>query len=277
MSSPRDPVLPPSTTGAASSGEFVRLEVEDGVGTLRIDRPKMNALNMQVQEEIRAAAAEASARDDVRAVVVYGGEKVFAAGADIKEMAGLSYTDMVARSGSLQSAFTAVAKIPKPVVAAVTGYALGGGCELAMCADIRIAGQGARLGQPEILLGIIPGAGGTQRLSRLVGPAKAKDIIFTGRFVSADEALRIGLVDKVVPDDQVYAESLTWARQFSTAAAFALRAAKESVDRGLEVDLDTGLEVERVQFAALFATEDRSTGMASFVAEGPGRARFQGR
>jgi enoyl-CoA hydratase/carnithine racemase len=258
-------------------GEFVRLEVEDGVGTIRIDRPKMNALNVQVQEEIRACAAEAAERDDVRAVIVYGGERVFAAGADVKEMADMAYTDMVARSGALQSAFTAVARIPKPVVAAVTGYALGGGCELAMCADVRIAGEGATLGQPEILLGIIPGAGGTQRLARLVGPAKAKDIIFTGRFVPAEEALRIGLVDQVVADDQVYAAAQTWARQFSSAASFALRAAKESVDRGLETDLETGLEIERVQFAALFATEDRSTGMRSFVANGPGKAEFQGR
>ena len=258
-------------------GEFVRLEVEDGVGTIRIDRPKMNALNVQVQEEIRACAAEAAERDDVRAVIVYGGERVFAAGADVKEMADMAYTDMVARSGGLQSAFTAVAKIPKPVVAAVTGYALGGGCELAMCADVRIAGEGATLGQPEILLGVIPGAGGTQRLARLIGPAKAKDIIFTGRFVQADEALRIGLVDQVVADDQVYAAAQTWARQFSAAASVALRAAKESVDRGLEPDLDTGLEIERVQFAALFATEDRTTGMRSFVDNGPGKAEFQGR
>jgi enoyl-CoA hydratase/carnithine racemase len=258
-------------------GELVRLEVEDGVATLRIDRPKMNALNKQVQEEIRAAAEEATRREDVRAVVVYGGERVFAAGADIKEMADMSYTDMVERSGALQSAFTAVARIPKPVVAAVTGYALGGGCELAMCADIRIAADDATLGQPEILLGIIPGAGGTQRLSRLVGPAKAKDIIFTGRFVKADEALAIGLVDKVVPADQVYAEAVAWAKQFTAAAAYALRAAKESVDHGLEVDLDTGLEIERIQFAALFATQDRTTGMRSFMENGPGKARFEGR
>jgi enoyl-CoA hydratase/carnithine racemase len=170
-----------------------------------------------------------------------------------------------------------VAKIPKPVVAAVTGYALGGGCELALCADIRIAGEGATLGQPEILLGIIPGAGGTQRLSRLVGPSRAKDIIFTGRFVQADEALRIGLVDRVVPDAQVYTEALAWAQQFSAAASYAVRAAKESIDRGLEVDLDTGLEIERVQFAALFATEDRGIGMRSFMENGPGKAEFRGR
>ena len=258
-------------------GEFVRLEVADGVGTLRLDRPKMNALNVAVQEEIRVAAHEASDRDDVRVVVIYGGERVFAAGADIKEMAEMSYTDMVDRSGPLQSALSAVAAIPKPTVAAVTGYALGGGCELALCADIRIAAADAKLGQPEILLGIIPGAGGTQRLSRLVGPSKAKDIIFSGRFVDAEEALRIGLVDQVVPAAEVYDAALAWARQFTSGPAYALRAAKEAIDAGLEVGLATGLEIERVQFAALFATQDRATGMRSFIENGPGKARFEGR
>jgi enoyl-CoA hydratase/carnithine racemase len=258
-------------------GEFVRLEVADGVGTIRLDRPKMNALNAQVQDEIRTAATEASERDDVKAVVVYGGERVFAAGADIKEMADMSYTDMVKRSGRLQAAFTAVARIPKPVVAAVTGYALGGGCELALCADVRFAADDAVLGQPEILLGIIPGAGGTQRLTRLVGPSRAKDLIFTGRFVKADEALAIGLVDRVVPADELHEAALTWARQFAGAATYALRAAKESIDRGIEVDLETGLEIERQQFAALFATADRGIGMQSFVESGPGKAKFEGR
>jgi enoyl-CoA hydratase/carnithine racemase len=258
-------------------GEFVRVESEGGVATIRIDRPKMNALNAQVQEEIRAAAGECTDRDDVKAVVVYGGERVFAAGADIKEMADMSYTDMVKRSGALQSSLTAVARIPKPVVAAVTGYALGGGCELALCADVRIAAENAVLGQPEILLGIIPGAGGSQRLSRLVGPSKAKDLIFTGRFVKAEEALRIGLVDRVVPAAEVYGEAVAWARQFTGAASYALRAAKDAVDRGLEVDLETGLEIERQQFAALFGTEDRTIGMRSFVENGPGKAQFVGR
>jgi enoyl-CoA hydratase/carnithine racemase len=256
---------------------FGRLEVAAGVGTMRLDRPKMNALNEQVQEEIRAVAGEAAARDDVKAVVVYGGERVFAAGADIKEMAAMSHTDMVKRSTGLTSAFTAVARIPKPVVAAVTGYALGGGCELALCADVRIAADDAVFGQPEVLLGIIPGAGGTQRLTRLVGPSRAKDIIFTGRFVQADEALAIGLADRLVPADQVYAEAVAWARQFTGAASYAVRAAKEAIDRGLEVDLDTGLEIERQQFAALFATEDRTIGMSSFVENGPGKAQFKGR
>ena len=258
-------------------GEFVRLEVEDGVGTIRLDRPKMNALSVQVQEEIRAAAHEAADRDEVKAVVVYGGARLFAAGADVKEMADMSYTDMVKRSGGLQSSFTAVARIPKPVVAAVTGYALGGGCELAMCADIRIAADNATLGQPEILLGIIPGAGGTQWLTRLVGPAKAKDLIFSGRFVKADEALAIGLVDRVVPAADVYTEAVAWAKQFTGGATYAIRAAKEAIDRGLEVDLETGLEIERQQFAALFGTEDRTIGMRSFLENGPGKAEFRGR
>lgn len=257
-------------------GEFVNLTVSEGVGTIRLDRPKMNALNVQVQEEIRAAALGATANDDVRAVVIYGGERVFAAGADIKEMADMSYADMAKRSGPLQSSLTAVAAIPKPTVAAITGYALGGGCELALCADYRIAAEDAKLGQPEVLLGIIPGAGGTQRLSRLVGPSKAKDLIYTGRFVDAAESLQIGLVDKVVPAAEVYDAAVAWASQFSGGAAMALRAAKESIDSGLGVDLTTGLEIERQQFAALFATEDRAIGMKSFVENGPGKAEFKG-
>src|SRR5207237_4506846 len=142
-----------------------------------------------------------SARDHVRAVVVYGGPRAFAAGADVKEMAAMTHADMLARAEPLQAAFTAVAEIPKPVIAAISGYALGGGCELALCADVRICAEGARLGQPEILLGVIPGAGGTQRLARLIGPARAKDLNFTGRTVEADEALRLRLVDRVGPAD----------------------------------------------------------------------------
>ena len=185
-------------------GEFVRVEVADAIATIRLDRPKMNALNAQVQEEIAAAAAEVSQDAAVRAVILYGGERVFAAGADIKEMEQLGYPQMAERSARLQAAFSAVADIPKPVVAAVTGYALGGGLELALCADFRVLGESAKVGQPEILLGIIPGAGGTQRLPRLIGPARAKDLIFTGRQVPAAEALAIGLADAVVPDEEVY-------------------------------------------------------------------------
>jgi enoyl-CoA hydratase/carnithine racemase len=259
------------------NGEFVRLETADGVGTIRLERPPMNALSAQVQEEIRAAAREATERADVRAVIVYGGPKVFAAGADVKEMAGWSYQQMVDRSKGLQSAFTAVAAIPKPTIAAVTGYALGGGCELALCCDLRIAGDNAKLGQPEILLGIIPGAGGTQRLPRLIGPSRAKEIIFTGRFVAADEALRIGLVDQVVAPDDVFTAAFDLAMRLAAGAPYALRAAKEAIDGGLEVDLATGLELERLQFAGLFATEDRAIGMESFIAHGPGKAEFTGR
>ena len=260
----------------ADQAEFVRLEVADGVATVRLDRPKMNAISLQVQRELIGVVEEVVERDDVKAVVVTGGEKVFAAGNDVKEMAAMSHTDMVKRSGQLQAAVTAVARIPKPVVAAVNGYALGGGCELALAADVRVAGERTVMGQPEVLLGIIPGAGGTQRLARLVGPSRAKDIIFTGRFVKAEEALAIGLVDRVVPDESVLEEALTWARQFAGAATYAVRAAKESIDRGLEVDLDTGLEIERMQFASLFATHDRTVGMSSFVENGPGKAQFTG-
>jgi enoyl-CoA hydratase/carnithine racemase len=259
------------------SGEFVRLETADGVGTIRLERPPMNALSAQVQEEIRTAAREATERADVRAVIVYGGPKVFAAGADVKEMAGWSYQQMVDRSKGLQSAFTAVAAIPKPTIAAVTGYALGGGCELALCCDLRIAGDNAKLGQPEVLLGIIPGAGGTQRLPRLIGPSRAKEIIFTGRFVAANEALRIGLVDQVVDPDDVFSAAFELALRLAAGAPYALRAAKEAIDSGLEVDLATGLELERLQFAGLFATEDRAIGMESFIAQGPGKAEFTGR
>ena len=258
-------------------GEFVSLEVADGVGTIRLDRPKMNAISIAVQDELTAVAAEAAQRDDVRAVVLTGGDRVFAAGNDVVEMKDMSHLDMVKRSGPLQRAVTAVAEIPKPVVAAVAGYALGGGCELALAADVRFGTPKTVMGQPEILLGIIPGAGGTQRLARLVGPAKAKDIIFTGRFVDADEALAIGLLDRVVEPEQLAEEARAYAAQFAGAASLALRAAKESVDRGLETDLATGLEIERQQFAALFATEDRVTGMTSFVENGPGKATFDGR
>jgi enoyl-CoA hydratase/carnithine racemase len=258
-------------------GEFVTLEVADAVGTVRLDRPPMNALNAAVQEGLRAAATEAAERADVRAVVLYGGPKVFAAGADIKEMAELTYSDMAHRAGPLSSAFDAVARIPKPVVAAVTGYALGGGCELALAADFRVCGDNAKLGQPEILLGIIPGAGGTQRLARLVGPARTKDIVYSGRFVPAEEALRIGLVDKVVPPDDVYAAAVEMAARFTTGAAMALRAAKAAIDGGLDTDLASGLRLESYLFASLFATEDRTIGMRSFIEDGPGKARFVGR
>jgi enoyl-CoA hydratase/carnithine racemase len=246
-------------------GEFVRLEVKDGIGTIRLERPPMNALNTQVQEELRAAAAAATADAEVRAVIVYGGEKVFAAGADIKEMADMSYVDMAGRAADLSSALGAIARIPKPVVAAITGYALGGGCELALACDWRIVAEDAKLGQPEIKLGIIPGAGGTQRLARLVGPARAKDLIMTGRMIDAAEALRIGLADQVVPTAEVYDAAVAYVKPFLTGPAQALRAAKAAVDGGLDMDLNSALAWESQLFAALFATDDRREGMAAFV------------
>lgn len=257
--------------------DFVQVDVVAGIATVLLDRPPVNALNLQMQAEIKQAAKELSGRADVGAVILYGGPKVFAAGADVKEMEGMSYQDMVHASVGLHDAFTAVAHIKQPTIAAVTGYALGGGCELAMCCDIRIAADNAKLGQPEILLGIIPGAGGTQRLPRLVGPSRAKEIVFTGRFVEAQEALSIGLVNSVVPADDVYTAAQDLAGRFAKGPALALRAAKEAIDRGVEVDLATGLEIERILFASCFATDDQSIGMASFVASGPGKAEFTGR
>ena len=257
-------------------GEFVRLEYADGIGTIRLDRPPVNALNDQVTAEL-AEAARAAAADEVRAVVIYGGEKVFAGGADIKVMAEAGYAETASRSRRLQDAMDLVAGLGKPVVAAITGYALGGGLELALAADFRVAGERARVGQPEILLGVIPGAGGTQRLPRLVGPAQAKDIVFSGRMLAAAEALEIGLVDRVVPDAEVYPAALDMVRRYASGPALALRAAKQAIDYGLGVDLATGLEIERVQFAALFGTADQRAGMRSFLENGPGKATFTGR
>ncbi|MEU2948191.1 enoyl-CoA hydratase/isomerase family protein [Nocardiopsis alba] len=262
-------------------GEFVRVEADPdnpAVAVIRIDRPKaLNALNGRVTEEIAEAAARVSSDDSVRAVVLYGGERAFVAGADIKEMAELTHAKMLEYSRALQNALTAVARIPKPVVAAISGYALGGGCELALCADFRVVGTKARLGQPEILLGVIPGAGGTQRLPRLIGPAKAKDLVFTGRHVKAEEALEIGLADRVVEDDEVYSAAVELVARYADGPAVALAAAKEAIDRGLETDLDTGLEIERLQFSGLFATEDQKAGMRGFIEQGPGKATFEGR
>ncbi|SDT77375.1 enoyl-CoA hydratase/isomerase family protein [Actinoplanes derwentensis] len=245
--------------------DFVRLEVTDGIGTIRLERPPVNALNTQVQEELRAAAQAASADESVRAVVVHGVGRHFAAGADITEFTSVTYPEMVARAGALSSAFDSVARIPKPVVAAITGYALGGGCELALACDWRVIADDARLGQPEIKLGIIPGAGGTQRLARLIGPAKAKDLIFTGRMIDSDEALRIGLADRVVPADEVYDTAVELVRPFTTGPALALRAAKQAIDGGLSVDLAAGLALESHLFAGLFATDDRREGTTAFV------------
>jgi enoyl-CoA hydratase/carnithine racemase len=261
----------------ADALEFVTLQVEDGVGTIRLDRPKMNAINEQLHREVRAAAMEAAERNDVRAVVIYGGERVFAAGADIKAMSQLDGAAMVAWGRELQNSFIKVARLPKPVIAAITGYALGGGYELALCADFRVLGTSAKIGQPEIQLGVIPGAGGTQRLTRLVGPAKAKDLVFTGRHVGAEEALEIGLADAVVPDDEVYATATAMARKFAAGPPLALAAAKRAIDEGLDGPLSAGLDLESRLFAELFGTEDQKIGMRSFLESGPGKAEFTGR
>jgi enoyl-CoA hydratase/carnithine racemase len=257
-------------------GELVAVDIDQAVATLRLNRPPMNALNSAIQAELAGAAAQVDGDPRVRAVVLYGGEKLFAAGADIKEMADVSYARMAADSRRLQSALNVVASISKPVVAAVTGYALGGGLELALCADFRVLGESARVGQPEILLGLIPGAGGTQRLPRLIGPARAKDLIFSGRFVSAAEALAIGLADQVVPDAEVYQAACALAARYAAGPPIALAAAKHAIDAGLGTDLQTGLEIERLGFAGLFATDDARGGIRSFVENGPGKASFSG-
>ncbi|MGI8456606.1 MAG: enoyl-CoA hydratase/isomerase family protein [Propionibacteriaceae bacterium] len=255
-----------TTSSPAPSADPVRLEILDGVATLRVDRPPMNALNQQTQRLLGEFATEIAERRDIAAVVLTGGPDVFAAGADIKEMEHLDHADMVRHSGRLQAAFSAIARIPQPVVAAVHGYALGGGCELALCADVRFAAEGATFGQPEIKLGIIPGAGGTQRLTRLIGPSRSKELILSGRFVPADEALALGLADRVLPAAELDDAAYAWARQFVGGPALALRAAKTAIDRGATVDLETGLEIERQQFAGLFGTADQQSGMAAFTA-----------
>lgn len=257
--------------------EFVQVELDSGIAIMHLNRPPMNALNLQMQQEIAGAAHLISGHKDVHAVVLYGGPKVFAAGADVKEMANMSYSQMAEAAHRLSQAFTSVARIGQPTISAITGFALGGGLELAMCTDFRVAGDNAKLGQPEILLGIIPGAGGTQRLPRLIGPSRAKELIFGGHMISAAEALDLGLVNRVCPPDSVLDEAVSWARTFVDGPRIALSAAKRAIDSGLNVDLTTGLAIESTEFAALFATEDQKTGMNSFVTEGPGKAKFQGR
>ncbi|HET7483588.1 MAG TPA: enoyl-CoA hydratase-related protein [Actinomycetota bacterium] len=259
-------------------GEFVNLTVSDaGVGTIRIDRPKVNALNAQLVTEIGEAVEQARLDDEVRAVVVWGGERVFAAGADIKEMENRDPVNTFRHITRFQDVFSRLERLPKVTIAAINGYALGGGCELALSCDFRICAEDSQLGQPEILLGIIPGAGGTQRLPRLVGIARAKELIFSGRFIAADEALQIGLVDKVVPGTDVYGAAIEMASRYATGPTVALIAAKQAIQNGIEVDMETGLLIERQAFSALFATEDQKIGMRSFVEQGPGKARFVGR
>lgn len=259
--------------------EFVRLEVDEEhrVGTLRIERPPMNALSRQVWQEIGEVAQEAAERDDVGAVVVTGGTKVFAAGADIKEFPTWGYRDVNDATGQvLQRSLDTLARLPKVTIAAVHGYALGGGCELALACDFRFAADNAKMGQPEILLGIIPGAGGTQRLPRLIGLSKAKELIFSGRMVDMVEGERIGLVDAVFPADDLLAEAHQAAARYA-AGPYALRLAKRAIEDGSELPLDQALRLERSLFAESFTTEDAATGIASFIEHGPGKATFADR
>ena len=254
---------------------FVSVERrDDGVAVVRLDRPKMNALSTALLAQLAGTAAELSA-DPPGAVVIWGGERIFAAGADIAEFKGPEEARVI--GGGFREALDAVAAIPRAVIAAVTGYALGGGCELALACDFRVAADNAKFGQPEILLGIIPGGGGTQRLARLVGPARAKDMILSGRQVGAEEAARIGLVDRIVPAAEVLDTAVAWAAELARGAVVAHGLAKAAVDEGLSRPLAEGLSWEQDLFCDVFATEDARTGVASFLDHGPGKAEFRGR
>jgi enoyl-CoA hydratase len=245
---------------------------DDGVAVLRLDNGKVNALSSELLGQLKAAA-EALGADPPGAVVVTGSERMFAAGADIGEFGGPAEAAVVGRA--FVGALEAVAAIPRATIAAVAGVALGGGCELALACDLRVCASSARFGQPEVLLGIIPGGGGTQRLPRLVGPARAKDIILSGRMVGADEALRIGLVDRVVDDSPLEA-ALSWAAEFASGAVAAHALAKRAIDRGLDTDVATGVELEHELFVEVFRTDDARNGVASFLEHGPGKATFTG-
>jgi len=246
-----------------------------GVVLVRLHRPPLNPLSEALLGELAAVARELSGDGGVHAVVVAGSEKAFAAGADIEEFG--DEDDARRIEAAFRAAFDAVGAIPRPVIAAIRGFALGGGLELALACDLRVAADSARLGQPEILLGIIPGAGGTQRLPRLVGPARAKELIWSGRQVRADEALAIGLVDRVVPAEEVETNALEWAVSFAAGAVVAMGLAKQAIDRGLDGTLAEGLDHEAEAFVRVFGTEDAVEGVRSFLQDGPGKARFVGR
>lgn len=260
--------------------EFVHLQPDTapGVATIRLDRPRMNALSNAVTTEIDAVAGELCGRRDIRAAVLWGGHRIFAAGADIKEFrpGSAGEGDGSGSPVSLTGALRRLECIPQILVAAVNGYALGGGCELAMAADFRVAADDAVFGQPEILLGIIPGAGGTQRLPRLVGLSRAKEIIYSGRRVNAEEALAIGLADAVHPAEEVYDRAVEMAGRFAAGPA-ALHHAKAAMNGGFDLPLDEALDLETEEFVAAFATEDAHIGVESFIEHGPGKAVFVGR
>jgi enoyl-CoA hydratase/carnithine racemase len=256
--------------------EFVTLERRDGVAVVRIDRPKVNALNVRVVSELDDACAQIEGDDGVRAAVVYGGERAFSAGADLKEMAQGSPEDVRGRVGALQRVCDRIAALPVVVIAAINGYALGGGCEIALACDFRFASPKARLGQPEIVVGLIPGAGGTQRLPRLIGPSRAKWMIFTGEFVEAPKALEWGLADEVVEGD-VFERALEQASRYASGPTLSLAAAKRAIAHATSVEMEAGLALELDEFTKLFSTRDTRHGLESFEAKGPGKASFEGR
>lgn len=246
---------------------------DDGVAVVRIENPKVNALSSDVLRQLRGAA-QSLTEHPPGAVVVTGGDRVFAAGADISEFSGPDEARTI--GGLFLDALGAWAAIPRVTIAAISGIALGGGCELALACDFRVASTKARFGQPEVLLGIIPGGGGTQRLPRLIGPARAKDLILSGRQVRADEALHMGLVDRVVEPDEVQDAALAWAGEFAAGAVVAQALAKSAIDRGLDSSLCSGLDLEQQLFVEVFGTSDATIGVESFKANGPGHATFTG-
>jgi enoyl-CoA hydratase/carnithine racemase len=254
---------------------FVTLERRpDGVALIRLDRPKANALSGSVLAQFYEVAQELTA-DPPGAVVLWGGRKIFAAGADIVELDEGAGAPQV--GANFLTALSALAALPRATIAAINGYALGGGLELALAFDFRVCAEDSKLGVPEILLGVIPGGGGTQRLPRLIGSSRAKDLIMTGRQVRAEEALAIGLVNRVVPADEVLDAALAWAAEFARGPLAAHALAKGAVDGGLEGTLAQGLEVERQAFVAVARTEDAGRGISSFLEHGPGQATFVGR
>jgi enoyl-CoA hydratase len=253
---------------------FVTLERRpDNVALVRLDRPKANALSAAVLAQLHAAATELH-DDPPGAVVVWGGRRIFAAGADIVEL-GDAGADAV--GASFAAALDALAAVPRATIAAVNGFALGGGLELALACDFRVCAEDSRLGLPEALLGVIPGGGGTQRLPRLIGPSRAKELIFSGRQVRADEALAIGLVNRAVAPDYVLEAALTWAAELATGAVVAHGLAKAAVDRGMEGTLAEGLAIEHEAFVSAARSEDAARGISSFQENGPGKATFVGR
>ncbi|MEU4314962.1 enoyl-CoA hydratase-related protein [Nocardia sp. NPDC024068] len=241
------------------------------VALLRIARPPMNLLSTQVIREIAETAAVCGADPGIAALVVYGDERVFCAGDDLAELAGLPAEQATAMAADLQAALGCLARIPQPTVAAISGYALGAGLELALGADRRVIGDNVKLGLPQIRTGLIPLAG-IRRLSLLIGPGPARDLVFTGRFVEADEAARLGLVDQVVAPDDVLGAAFAWARQFVTGPGQALAAAKAVFEAGPH-----GHERARTEWSRLFGTEDQRTGTRSYLRDGPGVAEFTGR